>query len=154
MITASLPAAAVTIDSDSISGMNNSPGSAVPLASQLSNQYLASIGVSFASESAFVAVIVHDSPPGCGLPGGCPTVSPPNIIGGVKSDGTMNYGTLIRISFFDPSNPAANGITDFVKIRGEMVPEAGASATIEAFDVNGVSLGTSNAPDSSIGLIL
>jgi hypothetical protein len=72
-----------TINFDSLDSMNNAPGSIVPLANQLSNRYLTTFGVSFSSDANYVAVVDHDSPPGCGTPGTCPTVSEPNIIGGV-----------------------------------------------------------------------
>jgi len=144
-------AAPVAIDFDSLPGMLNSPSS-VPLASQLSDQFLSTLGATFSSQVNYVAVVDHGSTPGCGSP--CPTPSLPNVIGGVKSDGTLSYGTPITILFFDPSHPTVKGITDFVSIRGDMAPLAGASATMEAFDALGQSLGSVSAFDSTVGLTL
>jgi hypothetical protein len=48
---------------------------AVPVNSQLSNQYLLSNGVSFSSLAGYAALVVH----------GAPTASPPNIIGGTTA---------------------------------------------------------------------
>jgi hypothetical protein len=70
-----------------------------------------------------------------------------------KADGTLSYGTPITIAFFDPSNPAAKAVTDFVGIRGDMVPSGG-TASMEAFDTSGQSLGTVTDFDSSLGLTL
>jgi PEP-CTERM motif-containing protein len=150
----SAQASPVTIDFDSLPGMLNSPGTSVPLASQLSDQFLSTLGVSFSSQANYVAVVEHSTPPGCPGPSVCPTVSMPNVIGGVKSDGTLSYGTPITISFFDLTNPTIKGITDFVSIRGDMIPLPGASATIEAFDALGQSLGSVSAFDSTVGLTL
>jgi hypothetical protein len=143
----SFPAqAAVTIiHFDSFPGMTNIPGLSVPSASQLSDQLLPTLGVSFRSAAGYVAVANH-SP--------APTVSMPNVIGGVTADGKLSYGTFVRISFFDPSNPIAKAVTDFISIRGDQEPLPGATATMEAFDVLGQSLGTVSANDSSVGLTL
>lgn len=138
------PAHAVTIDFDSLAGMTNSPGSIVPDANQLSSGFL-SLGVSFSSLAGYVAVVDHSPNP---------TVSNPNVIGGVTADGRLSYGSPVTISFFDPSNPAILGVTDFVSIRGDQVPLPGAVASMEAFDVLGNSLGVVSAFDSIDGLTL
>jgi len=153
MLSTSTQSATVTIDFDSLPAMNNSPGSSVPIANQLSDQFVTINGASFQSQAEYVAVVDHNTPPGCGLTE-CLTVSMPNIIGGVRSDGTLSYGTPITISFFVPSNPTTKGITDVVSIRGDMVPLAGATATMEAFNAAGQSIGTATANDTSDGLSL
>jgi len=153
MFSTSTQSATVTIDFDSLSAMTNSPGTNVPLQNQLSDQLLNTLGVSFRSEANYVAVVDHDSPPGCVLTI-CPTVSMPNIIGGVTAAGDLSYGTPIVISFFNPSNPTVRAVTDFVSIRGDQVPQAGATATMEAFDLLGTSLGIITANDSTEGLTL
>jgi len=147
-------ASAITLTFDEFSGMANGPGLIVPLESQLSDQFLTLHGVSFRSDADYVAVVDHSSLPGCGDPGGCPTVSEPNIIGGVLADGTLSYGTPLTISFFVPANPTEMGTTDFVKIRGELVPLPGASASMEAFDLLGRSIGLVTDSDSASGLSL
>lgn len=142
------------IDFDSIPGMPNGPGMSVPAGSQLSTQYLNSLGVAFASQAGYVAVVNHTSPPACPPSGNCPTVSMPNVMGGVRADGTMSYSAPITLTFFYPGVANVAGITDFVSIRGDMSPEAGATARMEAFNVLGQSLGYVTADDSDIGLTL
>jgi hypothetical protein len=51
-------------------------------------------------------------------------------------------------------NPSVKGKTDFVSIRGEKVPLAGATATMEVFDAFGKSLDSVTAIDSAAGLTL
>ena len=103
-------AEAAIVNFDTLPGMLNSPGSTVPAESQLSDAFLSTIGVFFSSAAGFVAVVDH-SP--------YPTVSPPNVISGVTSDGLQSFGTPIEISFFDPNHPETKGVTDSVTIRGD-----------------------------------
>ena len=142
--SASSQASNVTIDFDSLPGMTNLPGTIVPTVSQLSDQFLTSLGVSFRSQVDYVAVVVHRPP----------NVSEPNVIGGVKSNGEMSYGTPITISFFDPLNPTTKASTDFVQIRGDPFPLSGATATMEVFNAAGQSLGSVTEPDITGGLTL
>jgi hypothetical protein len=137
-------AALINIDFDSLTGMSNIPGASVPVASQLSDQFLLA-GVSFSSLAGYVAVVNHSPNP---------TVSMPNVIGGVTATGNMSYGSPVTITFFDPSSSSNFGVTDFVSIRGDQAPLPGATATLEAFDVLGNSLGVINAFDSTAGLTL
>lgn len=146
VMSSSSYAALVSIDFDSLPGMNNIPGTTVPLASQLSDQLLSTTGASFSSAAGYVAVVA--------LSPGQTTVSMPNVIGGVNAAGGLSYGTDVTISFFDPSNPATKGITDYISIRGDTTPLAGATATMEAFDILGNSLGSVTAVDSVLGLTL
>ncbi len=136
---------AALINFDSLPSMANNPGSTVPTANQLSNQFLSTLGVSFSSSLGYVAVVNHSPNP---------TVSAPNVIGGVTLEGLLSYGTPIDITFFDPTNSEIKGVTNFVSIRGDQVPLLGATATMEAFDINGNTLGLTNASDSEIGLTL
>jgi len=50
-------ASAIIIDFDSLPGMNNDPNIMVPLSSQLSDQFLSTFGVSFSSDSDYVAIV-------------------------------------------------------------------------------------------------
>lgn len=138
-------AEAAFINFDSLPGMFNSPGSTVPTESRLSNSFLSMFGVSFSSSTDYVAVVNH-SP--------YPTVSTPNVIGGVTVDGRLSYGMPIEFTFFDPANSTTIGVTNFVSIRGEQAPLFGATATMEAFDILGNSLGSTTASDSTDGLTL
>jgi len=138
-------AQAVTITFDTLPAMANTPGAAVPLANQLSDALLLSDGVVFSSAAGYVAVVNHAP---------APTVTPPNVIAGVSVGGTLSYGSAIDISFFDPSNPSRLATTDFVSIRGDRAPLAGATATMEIFDISGGSLGSVSDADSTLGLTL
>lgn len=133
----------ITFEEAGLTAMANSPGAAVPVASRLHDQFLATFGVSFSSGSAFVAVVDH----------GCCTPSGTHIIGGTTVGGALSYGTPITISFFDPANPALFGVTDFVRIRGDFTSIAG-TATMTAFGVAGNSLGSVTANDNPLGVDL
>ncbi len=133
----------ITFEEAGLVAMANSPGSAVPVASRLRDQFLATLGVSFASGSGFVAVVDH----------GCCTASGTHIIGGTTSAGMLSYGSPITITFFDPANPALFGVTDFVRIRGDFIPIAG-TATMTAFDALGNTLGSVTDTDKSTGVDL
>jgi Dockerin type I domain len=108
-----------------LSLMPNSPGAPVPLASQLSNQYLASEGLLFSSTSNYVAI------------GSFGTSSPPAGIGGVASNGDLSYDDPTKITFFLPgtSTPA---VTDSVSITGDPDGIPTQPATFSAYDINGV----------------
>ena len=136
--------AEILINFDSLQGMINHPGTPVPEVSQLSDEFLTTHGVSFESESGYVAVVVH----------GALNISHPNVIGGVKSDGTLSYGTPIIISFFDPLNPTVKAVTNFVSIRGDPVSISGATATMEVFGVTDNFLESVTKPDILSGLTL
>ena len=107
-----------------ITPMGNSPGAPVPANAQLSNQYLATDGVTFSSVSPYVALGFFGSS------------SSPAGIGGVTSDGLLSYDVPVNIAFFLPgtSTPA---ITNFVSISGDPSIIANQNATFSAFDVNG-----------------
>jgi hypothetical protein len=137
------PATASTvIDFESFTAMNNSPGSAVPVASQLSNQLLSSLGVKFSSLGGYVAVVNH-------VPG-CPacTPSPPNIIGGTAADGTLSYSAPITASFFSTANPSVKRVTNFVTVAMDKFPLGSGSATLEVYGVSGNLLAAVSAPDT------
>ncbi len=135
-------AKADTITFDSLSAMTNSVGTPVPVSARLSNQLLSS-GVRFSSGSDFVAVV--------NLGSGHAT-SGVNGIGGVNSAGQLSYFSPVTVTFFLPSDSAIQAVTDFVSIRGDMFPIAGA-ITLQAFDINGNLLGSVTRPDS-VGTIL
>ena len=55
-------AATITFEEAGLVAMNNSPGSAVPIGAQLSNQFLATDGVLFTSGAGYAAVVDHGFP--------------------------------------------------------------------------------------------
>ena len=139
------PAAANTVISfESLPGMSNSPGAAVPLGSQLSTQFLASDGVVFSSGAGYVAVVDHVA--GCGAP--C-TPTPPNIIGGTAANGTLSYTTPITAGFFSIANTSVKATTGFVRVLGETFPD-GSTLTLEAYGVAGNLLGSVSQNEGTV----
>jgi hypothetical protein len=125
-----------TVNFDAFTGMPNSPGSAVPAPSQLSTQLLSS-GVRFSSLSDYIAVVVL----GTGH-----ATSGTLGIGGTAANGTLSYAAPIRATFWDPANSATLGVTNFVQIRGDLIPIAG-TITMRVFDPLGALLATVTLPD-------
>lgn len=76
--------------------------------------------VSVSSGANYVAVVNHS----------CCTPSVPNIIGGTTSSGTLNYGSPIFITFFDPAASSSAGVTDSVQMRGEFTSIAGTESRL------------------------
>jgi hypothetical protein len=135
----------ITFEEAVLSAMDNSPGSAVPIGAQLSNQFLATDGVSFTSGAGYAAVANH------GFPALTPT--PPNIIGGTNADGTLNYAAPISASFFTTANPLILATTNSVSVLGDLFGLGSGSVTLSAFDYLGNFLGsvtdTDNKPQGS-----
>lgn len=128
--------AQTTVNFEAFTGMPNSPGAAVPAPSQLSTQLLSS-GVRFSSLSDYVAVVVlglnHATSGTLG-------------IGGTAANGALSYAAPINVSFWDPANSATKGVTNFVQIRGDLIPIAG-TITMRVFDPLGALLATVTLPD-------
>ncbi|HEV2570009.1 PEPxxWA-CTERM sorting domain-containing protein [Sphingomonas sp.] len=145
VLTLSAPAAANTlITFESLPGMANTPGAAVPVGSRLSNQFLASDGVVFSSGAGYVAVVDHV--PGCGTT--C-TPTPPNVIGGTAANGTLSYGTPITASFFSTANTNVKATTNFVQVLGETFPDA-STLTLEAYGVGGNLIGSVSVNEGNV----
>ncbi len=146
---ASLPGRAdVLIDFEGFPGMSNTIGLAVPALSQVSTQFLATDGVLFSSASPFVAAV--------NLGGGHAT-SGSKGIGGATVAGNLVYGIPIDAEFFLPGDPTTLGETDFVSVRGDR-NGVGGLVTLQAFDFNGMLLGTNvqvdlNGPTLQISAI-
>jgi hypothetical protein len=118
--------------------MGNSPGAAVPAASQISTQVLATDGVLFESDSLFIAAV------NCGVNH---ATSGSKGVGGVTAAGTLSYSTPIDAEFFLPGDLATPGETDFVSVRGDR-NEVGGLVTFQAFDIDGLLLDTKTQIDS------
>lgn len=113
---------------ENIPGMANAPGTPIPSQSQLSTQYLPTLGVSFSSGSPYVAVVDVGS--------GAAT-SGTNTIGGSTPGGNLTYSSAYPIvaTFFDPSNPSTFATTDFVSLRCDLVG-SGLNVTLNAYGIN------------------
>ena len=124
--------------------MINSPGSSVPIGAQLSNQFLATDGVSFTSGAGYAAVADHGFP--------ALTPSPPNLIGGTNADGTLNYAAPISASFFTTANPLILATTNSVSVLGDLLGFGSGSVTLSAFDYLGNLLGSvTDTDDKPLG---
>jgi hypothetical protein len=129
--------AQTTINFDSFAAVPLNTGTPVTAASQLGSQLLG-LGVRFSSFSNYVAVV--------NLGVGHAT-SGANGIGGVTAAGTVSYAAPIRITFWDPANSATQGITSFVRIRGDRIPVSG-TVSMRLFDPLGILLSTVTVPDA------
>ena len=81
----------ITFEEAGLVAMGNSPGTVVPVGAQLSNQFLATNGVSFSSGAGYAAVVDHGQ-----LPIYTPT--PPNLIGGTTAGGNLDYSATIVVN--------------------------------------------------------
>ncbi len=138
----------VLINFESIPGITATAlypdGSAIPTGARLSTQLQMSDGVSFSSTAGYVAVILLNS--------GHAT-SGVRGMGGVNASNFVKYNQPVVITFTMPGSPSTPAVTNFVSIRGDQIASTG-SATMEAFNVNGASLGSVRAADVTGGLTL
>jgi hypothetical protein len=133
----------ITFQEPGLVAMGNAPGQAVPAASRLSTQFLATLGVTFGSNSSFVAVVNH----------GSATPSAPNLIGGTTAAGALNYLQPITLRFFDPTAPTQPATTDWFRIRGDLSVLHTGTGTVQAYAVDGTLLGAQTLPDVSPGMV-
>lgn len=122
--------------------MSNS-GVLVPAAARLSAQLQLSQGVRFSSTVDYIAVV--------NLGVGHAT-SGANGVGGVNVSNVLSYASPIIVTFTVPGDPSTPAVTDFVSIRGDLAPGAG-TATMEAFGLNGILLGSVTRPDIAGGAL-
>jgi hypothetical protein len=130
----------VVLDFEGLKGMTFWSRSPIPAESRLSDAFLRTYGVQFTSGNSYVAVVEN---------GFDHAVSGKNGIGGATSDDKLTYDSQVPVvaTFFDPSNPALSGVTDFVSARGDLWG-SGLSVTMKAFDVNGNLLTEASASDT------
>lgn len=108
----------------SLTAMGNSPGSAVPLSAQLSNQYntgSTTDGVLFSSTVPYIAVV---------------SATAPNGISGVTSNGLLSYADPVIFTFVAPGTTTP-GVTSNLSIQGDSTGIPGQFATLTALDING-----------------
>jgi hypothetical protein len=129
--------AQTTVNFDTFLGMPNS-AALVPNASRLNTQLL-SAGVRFSSLSDFIAVVTL----GTGH-----ATSGTRGVGGTTAAGVLSYAAPVRVSFWDVNDSTIQGVTDFVQIRGDLVPIAG-TITMKVFDPAGLLLATVAVPDTA-----
>ncbi len=136
----------ITFEEAGITAMSNSPGSVVPAGAQLSDLFLATLGVSFSSGAGYAAVSDH------GYPALTPT--PPNILGGANADGTLNYGAPISAAFFSTLNTSVFATTNYVRVLGDLFPLGSGTVTLKAYNVLGTEIGSVTDDDISEGPVL
>lgn len=132
----------VTFEEPGLVAMSNSPGSAIPVASRLTNQLLASKGVLFSSTGGYAGVVVH----------GANTPSVPNIIGGSRANGLLDYREPIEVRFFDPANPTVPAVTNWVQIRGDLSALGSGTVTMNIYGTSGLLLGSVTDTDNHPGV--
>ena len=118
----------------SLTAMGNSPGSAVPAGSQLTNQYNTGAtqdGVLFSSTAPFVAVVGATNP---------------NGLGGVTAGGLLSYADPVIVTFVVPGT-STPGVTSNVSIQADATGIPGQFATVRAFDINDQLLSTQTLDD-------
>jgi hypothetical protein len=73
-----------------------------------------------------------------------------NGIGGSTDAGNLTYDMAFPVtaSFFDPTNPSVQAVTDFVSVRGDMIGHSVASPTLFAYDVNENLIGSDSVLDT------
>jgi PEP-CTERM motif len=133
-------ASTITFEEPGLVAMSNSPGAAVPIGAQLSNQFLSTLGASFTSGAGFAAVVDHGFP--------SLTPSPPNIIGGTTAGGLLDYSAPIGVSFFTPANTSIVATTSFVSVLGDLFGLGSGTVTLSAFDYLGNLLGSVSDVDN------
>jgi hypothetical protein len=140
---ATTSAQAVTIDFEGLPAMTYITGNPIPANARLSDQFVSTLGVRFASGSDYVPVIRLGDFPGNAAPSGV------NGIGGSTDSGILTYNDAfpIRISFWDPSNPTVPATTDFVSITGDLIGSIH-TVSFDAFDILGNLLDTDGGRDT------
>lgn len=121
-----------TLGFDDLPSIPNQPGTFVPNVARLSEQYLCNYGAVFSSESGVPAVaVVHllDNGPNH-------THSNPNGIGGLRTDGTLDYGIPVRVELRNLSDLQLPAVTDFISIAIDKFG-AGGTVSLEGYDIEG-----------------
>lgn len=126
----------VTFEEPGLVAMPNTAGAPVPILSQVTDQFLGTLGVRFMSSGGFVAVVNH----------GPQTPSAPNIIGATSAAGNLDYGAAITATFWLPSSSSTAASTSFVQVRGDLLPNGG-TVFMSVFAADDTFLGTVSAPD-------
>ncbi len=124
---------AVVLDIDSLPGMTNSPGSAVPTANQLSNQRLNQF-VLVSSLGGFGSVVAENGNTGTGWKRNDPTVR--SGLGGSTTGGLLSYGSALTFRFVDPADGTTPLFTDSFSLYTDWFGN-GSLITVTGFDVNG-----------------
>lgn len=117
-------AAAVTVDFDDRAG-HPGPFTACAAQYQVDDEY-AALGVHFASTDPAVCVLAPSNPP-----------SAPNVVTGIAS-GNIDFSAPVTAAFFAGEEPVVFAYVSVV-LSGSSSP----SARLEAYDVDGVLLGSS-----------
>ncbi|CAN5786917.1 hypothetical protein BH11PLA1_BH11PLA1_22890 [soil metagenome] len=128
------------VDFEALPGMTNVPGTTVPAASRLRDQYLASRGVRFATAAANYAAVVNHGPA---------TASGVNALGSVTSLGQLTYSPAIPMiaTFFDSTGNQPRVVSN-VSIQGDFQVTASGTKTLKAFDLSGVQIASITREDA------
>jgi hypothetical protein len=138
---AATTAAAIVIDFEGLPSMPVVAGAPIPDPAKLSDQFLASDGVSFSSGAPYVAVVEL---------GPNHATSGVNGIAGSTPDGRLWYEPIypVRARFFFPADPSQLAVTDYISLRGDLEGDSGGTVTLNAYDPSGNLVGSVKVPDS------
>jgi hypothetical protein len=136
----SIDASIISLNFDSLPAVDLLAGTPVSSGSQLHDQFLATYGVSFSSDSQANYVAVVRLGPGA--------TSGVNGIGSVDDAGLVRYTVPLEIAFFNPANPSNLATTDFISIKGDNdATNPGTFILMTAFDQHGNEIGSEYALD-------
>jgi hypothetical protein len=121
-----------------VTPMGNAQGSVVPLLARLDTQLQNSTGARFSSLSSDYVAAVN-------LGVGHATSGTVGI-GGVNVSNVLFYNQPVVVTFSVPGSPSVPAVTNFVSIRADNAGGGGAM-TLQAFDINGVLIGTASVID-------
>jgi len=124
---------AVTLDIDSLPGMVNTPGAAVPLESQLSTQRLAQ-SVVVTSTGGFASVVEESGDTGTGWKRDDPTVK--SGLGGTDGSGALEYSSPITFRFVSPLNGTSPLVIDSFSLYTDWYGD-GSFVSLAGFDEAG-----------------
>ncbi len=124
---------AVVLDIDSLPGMANTPGSAVPTSNQLSNQRLNQF-VLVSSFGGFGSVVAENGNTGTGWKRNDPSVTAG--LGGSTSGGLLDYASALTFRFVDSVDGTTPLFTSSFSVYTDWFGD-GSTVSLTGFDVIG-----------------
>ena len=76
-----------------------------------------------------------------------------NGIGGIDSDGNLDYGALITVNFVTPVN-GSDGVTDYFSVTTDLLGDSGNTITLSGYDIDGNYIGSSGFTEGSGGTVV
>ncbi len=76
-----------------------------------------------------------------------------NGIGGIDSDGNLDYGALITVNFVSLVN-GSDGVTDYFSVTTDLLGYSGNTITLYGYDIDGNYIGSSGFTEGSGGTVV